>query len=140
MSDQVRQQAIISYINESKGIPVMASARLQSWALTLSAYNRTLSRLTLITATSSDCLPGELIHLVNHLVSIPLTASEVKSLTEKKPVLAQVKRFVMSGWPSQPLGNDFQPYVSKCNELSIWDGWLLWGSRLTNAQIEQVYS
>ena len=145
--------------NESKGIPVMASARLQRWALTLSAYNYViehcpgknlanadaLSRLPLTTCTSSDCLPGELIHLMNHLISIPLTASAVKILTEKDPVLAQVKRFVMSGWPSQPLGSEFQPYVSK-HELSIWDGCLLWGSRLIvpppgrniNAQIEQV--
>ena len=70
----------------------MASARLQRWALTLSAYRYiieycpsksltnadALSRLPLPISTSSDVLPGELVQLINHLSSTPATTQQVK--------------------------------------------------------------
>ena len=36
----------------------------------------------------------------------------------------------MSGWPTQALGNEFQPYISRKNELSVLDGCILWSSRV----------
>ncbi len=68
---------------EKKAVPVMASARLQRWALTLSAYQYiieyklgkllamadALSRLLSPATTTADSLPGELVQLIHHLES-----------------------------------------------------------------------
>ena len=125
--------------NECKGIPPIASARLQKWALTLSAYKCTieycpdknmftadaLSHLPLPITTSSDVFPGILVQLINHLSSTPVTAPQVKEWKRKTLFFAQVKQSVMSGWPTQTLGCWFHPFVSKHSELSVFDGCLL---------------
>ena len=73
----------LSYLfSESRGIPQMASSRIQRWALTLSAYQYTirykagstlantdsLSRLPRA-VTGEEKLPGDLVHLVNHIAT-----------------------------------------------------------------------
>lgn len=64
------------------------------------------------------------------MATTSITPIDVRNWTEKDQVLSRVRRFVMSGWPSSQLGSEFQPYVSKKDELSVLDGCLLWGSRL----------
>ena len=63
-----RKFSIVSYhkplqylLNENKAVPAMASARLQRWALTLSAYHHTIS-----------CRPGEKIANSDGLSRLPL--------------------------------------------------------------------
>ena len=41
-----------------------------------------------------------------------------------------VHRFLLSGWPTQKLKAEFHPYVSRKNELSSLDGYILWSSRI----------
>ena len=122
----------------------MASSRIQRWALTLSAYQYTiryktgktlsnadaLSRLPRSVTTSSDCVPGDLVHLIDHLSSTTVRAENVKEWTTKDPVLAQVRRHTLLGWPETPLGDDLKPYQSRSSELSVLDGCILWGSRV----------
>ena len=50
--------------------------------------------------------------------------------TCRDPLLSQVYRFVQNGWPSTKLLPDFQPFITKRNELFIADNCLLWGSHL----------
>ena len=77
--------------NQSKAIPVMASARLQRWALTLSGYQYSIkyrkgSHMCNTDAPSClpfpDCpttvpMPPETIALLEQLASIPLTATQI---------------------------------------------------------------
>ena len=128
----------------SRAIPAMASARLQRWALTLSGYQYTieyrpgsdianadaLSRLPRSVTTKSDCLPGELIQLVHYMQSTPVRATEIRKWIEQDPILAQVKRFVLSGWPTVEQDSELRPYLTRKDEMSLLDGCLLWGSRL----------
>ena len=74
--------------SETKGIPQLASARIQRWALTLSTYNYTirykagkslgnadaLSRLPRPVTIVDDCTPADLEHLVHHLSSTTICA------------------------------------------------------------------
>ena len=130
-------------LGETKGIPTMASARLQRWALTLSAYDYTigykpgdqhanadaLSRLPLPDHPKDVPLPGEMVLLFETLNSSPLTAAEIRSLTDKDPLLSRVRSNVLRGWhdTDQPA---MRPYQSRSSELSVQDGCLLWGSRV----------
>ena len=80
---------------EHKGIPMMASARIQRWALMLSAYQYTieykkgsehsnadsLSRLPLPHQPAKVPLPGELLLLMNTINASPVLAKHIKSWT-----------------------------------------------------------
>ena len=72
--------------NETKSVPEMASARIQRWALTLSAYNYNipgkqlanadlLSRLPLTHTIADPPLPGEMVLLMEALNTSPVTAA-----------------------------------------------------------------
>ena len=107
-------QPLLHLFGESREIPPLASSRIQRWALTLSAYHYSicykagktlgnadaLSRLPRPITTSSDCLPGDLIHLVKHLSA---TAMNIKHWTDKDPILSRIKQCLRQGWPSSKL-------------------------------------
>ena len=126
---------------ETNKIPQMASSRMQRWAITLSAYTYTikykpgkhlcnanaLSHLPCPTTTSHDCVPEDLVMVINHLSSTSVSVANIKEWTAKDPVLSCVFRFLMSGWPDQKLDKDYQPYVTRKHELSTLDGCLLMG-------------
>ena len=99
-----------SLLNESKPIPCMASAHIQRWALTLASYEYTikyksgpantnadaLSRLPLPnTSTSEVPIPSELVLLMEHMSTGPLTAAQVKTMTQKDPVLSCVHSYIL---------------------------------------------
>ena len=119
----------------------MAASRIQHWALTLSAYNYTIvyckgehhgaiSRLPLPQEVDVP-VPGDLFLLKEHLDSLsPVTSEQISNWTSKDPVLSQVKRFIMYGWPQQKMGDAFTPYVRRRDDLSLMDGCILWGSRV----------
>ena len=46
----------------------------------------------------SDCLPGELIQLLDHMSITPLTPVDVRNWTEKDPICDVGLAFIMSGW------------------------------------------
>ena len=98
-------------LNEKKAVPATASARLQQWALTLSAYQFTisyrpgekiansdgLSRLPLPETPETISLPNEVVFLLQTLQS---SAEQIKRWTDRDPVLARVRTFVTKGWNS----------------------------------------
>ena len=43
--------------------------------------------------------PPEMVLLMEHLASTPVSAQQIKRLTDRVPVLSEVKRFVLQGWP-----------------------------------------
>ena len=106
-------QPLAYLFNEAKGISPTASSHIQQWALTLSAYRYTvchkagkslsnadaLSRLPRSVTTNSDKLPGDLVHLMNHLSVTTVNANAIRIWTSKDPVLSQVSRYTMGGWP-----------------------------------------
>ena len=100
-------------LGDRKGIPVMASGRIQRWALTLSAYNYTVqyvpgkdnanadgfSRLPLSVQPKEVPMPQELVYLLEGLEIFPVTVDQIRSWTDRDPMLSKVRRFVQHGWP-----------------------------------------
>ena len=123
----------------------MAASRLQRWALTLSAYEYTivyrpgrdqahadaLSRLPLPECPTIVPVPGDLLLLSEHLNNVsPVTPRQIRTWTDKDPVLSHVRRFVLHGWPDREASEDMQPYWRRKDELSVMDGCVVWGSRV----------
>ena len=137
-------QPLAYLFGESRGIPQMASARIQRWALTLSAYQYkirykagksignadALSRLPRPVTCSNDGVTGDLCLLMNHLSATTVSASSIKDWTNRDPVLSKVRRYTLVGWPGSHLDEEFRPYKSRQHELSVEDGCILWGSRV----------
>ena len=86
---------------ETAGVPVMASARIQRWELTLSAYDYKiqfkagdnanadlLSRLPLPETPTIVPEPTETVLLMEALEASPTNAAHIKLLTAKDPVLS----------------------------------------------------
>ena len=134
-----------SLFGELKEIPPLASARIQRWALTLSAYRYSirykagktlcnadaLSRLPRPVTTMYDKSPGDLVQLVHHLEATTVSANEIKVWTDRDPILSQVKKFLLQGSPElQHLSDEFKPYQCRRDELSLLDGCVLWGTRV----------
>ena len=98
--------------DEAKAVPLMASARIQRWALTLSAYTYTiqykagkdhanadgLSRLPLEDAPTEVPKPAETILLMGHLAASPVSATHIRQQTHHDPTLSKVRSFVQHGW------------------------------------------
>ena len=68
--------------------------------------------------------------LLEQLASVPLTATQIRKITDHNPVLAKVKQYTLKGWPATVTDKQLQPYNSKRNKLSLEDGIPLWGSRV----------
>ena len=137
-------QPLRRLFNESKGIPAMAASWIQRWALTLSAYEYSIayrpgkehanadahSRLPLPQQTNVP-VPGDLLLLQDHLDTTSLvTTEQIRTWTEKDPVLSRVSRFILSGWLEHDVGDDFRHFRRRKDELSVLDGCVLWGSRV----------
>ena len=111
---------------ESRATPTMASGRIQRCALTLGGYDYSiqykegksmantdaLSRLPLETPQVEVPRPPELVQLVEHLDSTPLSCTQIRIWKENYPTLSRVRKWMQEGWPAQDqnVTPDLQPY------------------------------
>ena len=128
-------------LEEYQAIPATASSKIQRWALTLSAYNYSishrpgkdhvnadvLSHLPLPVAPANVPESGDTSLLFEVLQVDPLSPQLIKRWTDYDPVLSKVRNFVWHGWSSDVEGEEFQPYVHRQAELCVEIGCVLWG-------------
>ena len=122
-----------------------ASARIRRWSLYLSMFEYklefrntsahanadALSRLPLPVEPAVNQTPPELVLLMDHLSNSPVTAHQIREGTRKDPQLAPIVQFVQQGWPNTcPDQGQLTPFFEKRTELSIYEGCLLWGTRV----------
>ncbi|XP_063861687.1 uncharacterized protein LOC135101528 [Scylla paramamosain] len=98
-------QPLKSLFNETRPVPVMASSRIQRWALTLSAYEYTithkpgknivhadgLSRLPLPEFPKVTPVPGDVVCVLERLDQTPVTSRELRQWTDKDSTLSKVQ-------------------------------------------------
>ncbi|KAL7874785.1 hypothetical protein SRHO_G00057550 [Serrasalmus rhombeus] len=99
-----------SLFGETSCIPPLASARIQRWALTLSAY-----QYTIVYRAGKDNANADALN------RLPLPET---------PVTTYVKTYLLQGWPVVIESEDLRPYVKRKTELSLQDGCIFWGTRV----------
>ena len=123
----------------------MVSPRIQRWALTLSSYNYTiqywpglqipqaddLSRLPLTQTIDNTPIPQETVLFLQMLDATPATSSLIRQWTRRDPILSKIINMVYHGHDIDGTNLDFKPYQVQQTELSIEEGILLLGSRVT---------
>ena len=126
-----------------KGVPSLAAARLQRWALLLSAYRYNiefkptlahanadgLSRLPLKHQVATGNPPDPAVFNVQQLNVLPVTARQLAAATCTDPVLGRVLRYTRAGWPPE-VGEELKPFSNRRKELSVEEGCILWGIRV----------
>ena len=142
-------QPLKSLFNETRPVPVMASSRIQRWALTLSAYEYTithkpgknivhadgLSRLPLPEFPKVTPVPGDVVCVLERLDQTSVTSRELRQWTDKDSTLSKVRDHILYGWPGHIAEETLQPFFRRRHELSVQDGIILWGSRVVVPQI-----
>lgn len=135
---------LMSLFSETRCIPMLASARIQHWALSLSAYQYTivyrmgrdnvttdaLSRLPLSEKPSTTSVPQETVFSLERLSETPVKATQIKQWTERDPVLSQVNIFLLQGWPNVMEGEELRLYAKLKMGLSLQDGCIFWDARV----------
>ena len=139
-------QPLTTILGPKKGIPSVAAARLQRWAIRLSAYTYDIEFRSTAAHGNADALsrlplpmkgpeyPSE-VHLCNvkQIESLPVTSHRIRQCTRQDTVLSKVLDYTLKGWPSQ-VPKELQLYRTKLAELSVEEGCLLWGRRVVIPQ------
>ena len=130
---------LVTLLGPKTGIPPLAAARLQRWALFLSShtydiqYKRThdhanadgLSRLPL----KSQIATAECFYTIGQIEALPTTVDHIARETQRDPTLKQVYRYTISGWPNE-ISKDLKPFQKLASELSTESHCVMWGSRV----------
>ena len=135
---------LTTILGPKTGIPSMAAARMQRWALILAAYQYNiryrcssdhsnadaLSRLPNSSSDKvTDAMPAD-IFSVSQIDNLPITAKDIAKATQKDPVLSRVYDYTLNGWPDHCEDQQLIPYLRRRNELSTDQKCVLWGIRV----------
>ncbi|XP_062405896.1 uncharacterized protein K02A2.6-like [Sardina pilchardus] len=134
---------LVSIFNPTKGVPAMAAARLQRWALFLGAHTYSIEYKGTLQHGNADGLsrlplqpppPENTKELVNmfHMAQVdplPVTSEEIRLETGNDPILSRVYDLTLKGWPNK--GDSSLPsYSSRREQLTVNQGCILWGARV----------
>jgi len=137
---------LTSIFHPKKGIPVMTAARLQRYALLLSAHNYSiqyrntakhcnadgLSRLPLPEVVDKDEDYADCFYC-EQFQKLPVTAATIAKETRKDKTLARVLASVLSG--NWVLNKDLKLFYEKRNELSVCQDCIVWGPRVVIPEV-----
>ena len=100
-------------LSPKASLPALAAARLQRWAITLSAYHYdiefrptkhyvkadSLSRLPLENAPTTDKDNSFTLLNIQQTVTLPVQAKQLRQKTANDPLLSKVLLYTKEGWP-----------------------------------------
>lgn len=124
----------------NRPIPTLAAARMQRWALTLSAYSYTIQCRTSALNANADCFSRlplnqgcekskpdvvEMFHIAM-FEQLPLTAEQVGKETCNDEILSKVYAATMNGWTNEHSKDaELTPFYTRRLEISTHHGCLL---------------
>ena len=124
---------LTTILGPKTGIPLLAAARLQRWAILLSAYQYKikfrstnchtnadgLSRLPL-TQTKVEDSSAPSIFNIAQINSLPVTSENIQQATKVDPRLSKVLMYVRDGWPAD-VPEELKLFYNRHEELSLED-------------------
>ena len=132
-------------MGDKKGIPSLAAARLQRWAILLSAYQYEITYKSTLEHANADGLsrlplPASFadkpissndptLFNITQIESLPLTAQQIEKATRIDKILSKVLHYTKSGWPSQE-EDVMKPYQQRSEQITVEGDCLMWGYRV----------
>ena len=126
---------LTTILGPKKGVPPIAAAHLQRWALKLAAYSYDIEFRSTEKHANADVLSRLPLHHVDPLGytsepsifnlqqigSLPVTANKVAASTRYDKELSRVYRYITKGWP-RDVGASYSVYSAKKLELTVEGG------------------
>ena len=121
---------LTTILSPKKGIPALSAARMQRWALLLSAYTYDirfhptqahgnadgLSHLPV--REDQSCTPDiAMVFNIAQLDALPVCSSELMAATHTDPQLSKILQYVRKGWPEK-ISNTLCPFWQRRSELT----------------------
>ena len=128
---------LISIFNPKAAVPSIAAARMQRWAMFLSAYQYTIEYKCGKLHANADCLSRlpvqdnkdledpSTVFQVSFVEELPVTAVNIANETRKDNTLATVYQYVIEGWPHKIPEGALKPYYQRKDQLATDQGCLL---------------
>ena len=133
---------LTTIFGERKGLPQMASGRLQRWAVYLSGFNYTIEHIKGVNNTAADGLSRlprqiaddqeeDLGDYFNFMTAenLPIRAENIIKHVRRDPLLSRVYMYVKEGWPTQ-VQEELKPFAQRAEEIYIEKDMIMWGYRL----------
>ena len=138
---------LTTILGSKRCVPPLAAARLQRWAIILSAYTYQiefrptqshanadgLSRLPLKEVTPEGRPSAPRVFNLSQIESIPVTTAQIRRATFTDVLLSKVLKYTKRGWPTE-IKDAIRPYWNRRDKLTIEDDCLLWGGRVVVPQ------
>ncbi len=138
---------LTSILNPKAGIPTLAAARMQRWALILAGYqynivyrkaeeNANADAMSRLPAnpSESDTENEDGIFQTTYLDELPIWSEDIERETRHDTLLSKVLQFTSQGWPNKinhlPEAEDLKPYYTRKDQLTVEKGCILWGVRV----------
>ncbi|XP_075550349.1 uncharacterized protein LOC142583754 [Dermacentor variabilis] len=145
---------LLGLLHHAKPIPQVLSPRMLRWTLMLSAYDYEIeyrpaeklsnadafSRLPL-RASKTEEEEQRLweVGMLEMAPEVTWNSRKVASFTSRDKLLARVCNSVQHGWSEGKLPEEFAAFVIRKHELSVYQGCLLWGSRVVIPEPARPY-
>ena len=138
-------QPLTRIFGPKSSVPLLAAACLQRWAVLLSGYNFDITFMNCAGNANTDFFsrfpeqsltddedldPGGHYMFATVTDELPVTAAKIAEGTKKDSLLLKVYEYTSSGWPGTCPSLELRPFWIRRNELSLENGWLLWGRRV----------
>lgn len=141
---------LVGIFHQNRAVSHTAAARIQRWALLLSAYSYqieyrkgelnqnadALSRLPLPAKEASCEDLQEYVLVMEALDDSFIPSTELRRLTKVDPVLRQVLSLILKGWPTDKnkISNHLRPFYNRRDDLTVAHGLVYWGQRVVIAE------
>ena len=134
---------LLTILGPKKGIPSLATARLQRWAVLLSSYRYDikfkdtvahanadgLSRLPLDNNSTEELAIEASVFNISQIDFLPVTAMQIRQATNTDPTLSKILNYTKNGWPKD-VPENLKLFQSRSSELTVQGDVLLWGIRV----------
>ena len=134
---------LTTILGPKQGIPTLAAARLQRWALLLAAYTyqiefrstghhanaNSLSRLPLPAVSQEGAAIEPTLFNISQLESLPVTSTQLRTCIRQDCTLSKVLRCTKEGWPERCNDITLKPYWHRRHEITVEQECVLWGIR-----------
>ena len=116
---------LLSILSAKAEVPSVAAARMQRWAIFLSAYSYDIEfkgTKMHAKADSLSCLPMQeedesevaaTMFKMSLIDGLPITASDIAAATTKDPILSQVLQYTLEEWPQKGVSDNLKIFYQR---------------------------
>lgn len=132
---------LLAIFGENRGLPLMAAARMQRWALSLSGFNYSIEYIKGISndadhlsrmpqnVKSQNNVENSYINFIEKENSSQLNFKNIAIETRRDPILSKLSHAIQNGTVEELTEPSFESFRNKASELTVEYDCILWGYR-----------